>query len=178
MNNCKNICKLCPRLIISQSVTVITVDGTDTLVIDLPARAYNNCEKYCIIVAQTIPTTATILMPVAFSIGGVTTTVYPLTNSCCQQITACGIRTRTKYATRVITTATGGQFRLLGNVCCYPSTNLSSLPVATAPATPANVAVTNRAVSNVATKKASTAKPSTVDTMNVNASTVNVKGGM
>lgn len=153
MSNCRNICRLCDRLIISQSVTVITVDGTDTLVIDLPQRAYNDCEKYCIIVAQAIPTTATILMPVAFSIGGVTTTVYPLTNSCCQQITACGIRTRTKYSTRVITNATGGVFRLLGNVCCYPANNLTSLPVASAGALSANVSANSVATSTSVNKE-------------------------
>ncbi|MDE7104975.1 MAG: hypothetical protein K2O36_03750 [Ruminococcus sp.] len=176
MSNCQNICRLCDRLIISNSVTVVTVDGTDTLVIDIPQRAYNNCGKYCIVVAQAIPAAATILMPVAISIGGVTTTVYPLTNSCCQQITACGIRTRTKYSTRVITTATGGQFRLLGNVCCYPSTNLTSLPVATvAAATPAvQNAIVTRSVANTATKKATATKPSTVDTLTVNAANVTV----
>lgn len=145
MSNCKNICRLCDRLIISQSVTVVTVDGTDTLVIDLPQRAYNCGEKYCIIVAQTIPTTATIQMPVAFSIGGVTTTVYPFVQCECQQITACGVRTRTKYSTCVVTTATGGSFRLMGRVQCYPTNNLMSLPVETVaaatPTTPANVAV-------------------------------------
>lgn len=172
MSNCKNICRLCDRLIISQSVTVITVDGTDTLVIDLPQRAYNDCEKYCIIVAQAIPTTATILMPVAFSIGGVTTTVYPLTNSCCQQITACGIRTRTKYSTRVITNATGGVFRLLGNVCCYPATNLTSLPAPTAGALSASARPV--ATNTTAVKKTSTPKSSTVDNMTVNASNVTV----
>ena len=77
MSNCKSSCKLCDKLIISQSVTIVTVDGTDTLVIDLPARAYNDGCKYCIIIAQAIPTTATIATPVAFSIGGDTTTVYP-----------------------------------------------------------------------------------------------------
>lgn len=182
MSNCKNICKLCDKLIISQSVTVITVDGTDTLVIDLPQRAYNNCCKYCIIVAQAIPATATIQMPVAFSIGGVTTTVYPFVQCGCQQITACGVRTRTKYSTCVSTTATGGVFRLLGRVCCYPSNDLLSLPVPTvaAAATPAvqNAVVTRSVASPTATtataKKASTAKTSTVDTMTVNASNVTV----
>lgn len=169
MSNCKNICKLCPRLIISQSVSVITVDGTDTLVIDLPQRAYNNGCKYCIIIAQSIPTTATIQMPVAFSIGGVTTTVYPFVQCECQQITACGVRTRTKYSTCVSTTATGGVFRLLGRVCCYPSNDLLSLPVATAAVasvTPANGAV-NNSVASAFTKKATTVKSSAVDTMTV-----------
>lgn len=169
MSNCKNICKLCPRLIISQSVSVVTVDGTDTLVIDLPQRAYNNGCKYCIIIGQTIPTTATIQMPVAFSIGGVTTTVYPFVQCGCIQITACGVRTRTKYSTCVSTTATGGVFRLLGRVSCYPSNDLLSLPVSTAAVasvTPANGAV-NNSVASAFTKKATTAKSSAVDTMTV-----------
>lgn len=179
MSNCKNICRLCDRLIISQSVTVITIDGTDTLVIDLPQRAYNNCCKYCIIIAQAIPTAATINMPVAFSIGGVTTTVYPFVQCGCQQITACGVRTRTKYSTCVSTTATGGVFRLLGHVCCYPSNDLLSLPVpTTAAATPAvqSTFATRSVASPTATtaKKTSTTKSSTVDTMTVNASNVTV----
>ena len=34
-----NCYKLCNNLVISDSVTVVTVDGTDTLVIDVPANA-------------------------------------------------------------------------------------------------------------------------------------------
>ena len=30
---CQNVCRLCDKLIISNSVTVITIDGTDTLVV-------------------------------------------------------------------------------------------------------------------------------------------------
>lgn len=128
---CQNSCKLCNNLIISQSVTVITIDGTDTLVIDLPARTYGDGCKYCIVIAQTIPTTATINMPVAFSIGGVTTTVYPFTRCDCSQVTACQIRTRTRYSTRVSTNATGGVFKSLGGLSCCPINNLQSLPVTT-----------------------------------------------
>lgn len=129
---CKPSCKLCKNLVISQSVTVITVDGTDTLVIDLPTRAYNDCCKYCIIVAQTIPATATINMPVAFSIGGDTTTVYPFVKCNCRQVTACQVRTRTRYSTIVETTATGGVFKSLGGLACAcPINALESLPVPT-----------------------------------------------
>ena len=134
--SCNNVCKLCNRLIISNSVTVVTVDGVDTLVIDIPSQSYMNCEKYCIVVAQSIPTTATITMPVAISIGGDTTIVYPITLCNCNQINACAIRTRTKYSTRVYTTATGGTFRLLGNVSCYPQSNLASLPITTTAVAP------------------------------------------
>jgi hypothetical protein len=79
---CKPSCKLCRNLVISQSVTLITVDGTDTLVIDLPARTYaDNC-KICIIIAQTIPNVP-INTPVAFSINGDTTVVYPFVKCDC-----------------------------------------------------------------------------------------------
>lgn len=126
---CKPSCKLCRNLVISQSVTVVTVDGTDTLVIDLPARTYGNGCKYCIVIAQTIPATATINMPVAFSIGGDTTTVYPFTRCDCSQVTACAIRTRTRYSTIVSTNAIGGVFKSLGGLCACPVNVLESLPV-------------------------------------------------
>lgn len=156
--SCSNSCRLCDRLVISQSVTVVTVDGTDTLVIDLPQRAYNNGQKYCIVIAQAIPTTATIAMPVAFSIGGDTTTVYPFVRCDCSQITACGLRTRTRYATRVSTNAISGVFKSLGGISCYPINNLASLP---APATEAVTATTSSTVSetpNKITKTVTTTK--------------------
>lgn len=135
---CKPSCKLCKNLIISTAVTVVTVDGVDTLVIDLPARFYGDGCKYCIVIAQAIPDTATINMPVAFSIGGDTTTVYPFTRCDCSQVTACGIRTRTRYSTVVSTNAIGGVFKSLGGLSCYPTNALESLPV---PATDAGGAV-------------------------------------
>ena len=154
---CKPSCKLCDNLIISQSVTVITVDGTDTLVIDLPARFYGDGCKYCIVIAQTIPTTATIAMPVAFSIGGDTTTVYPFVRCDCSQVTACGIRTRTRYSTRVSTNAVGGVFKSLGGLSCCPSNNLESLPVPVTPA-PAVANVVEAPVAVRTTARATTKK--------------------
>ena len=137
---CKPSCKLCKNLVISQSVTVVTVDGTDTLVIDLPTRAYNDNCKYCIVVAQTIPTTATINMPVAFSIGGDTTIVYPFVRCNCVQVTACQIRTRTRYSTIVETNATSGVFKSLGGLACAcPINALQSLPAPTIAATTLSV---------------------------------------
>lgn len=132
---CKPVCKLCDKLIISQAVTF---NGT-SLVINLPAGAYNNGCKYCIVVAQTIPAATTINAPVVITIG-TGTVQYPLTNRCCAQVTACAIRTRTRYSTCVSTSATGGTFKLLGNTCPCPTNNLQSIngtaPVAEpAPAT-------------------------------------------
>ena len=130
MSNCINKdCRLCRNIVISTAVTVITVDGVDTLVIDVPAGFYSDCRRVCLVVAQTIPTTATINMPVAISIGGDTTTVYPVVNCDCTQVTACAIRTRTKYGLRINTTATSAVFKTLRKLECYPADTLSAIPV-------------------------------------------------
>lgn len=126
--SCKTTCGLCDRLIISSAVTF---DGT-SLVINLPAGAYNDGEKYCIVVAQTIPATTTINAPVVVTIGA-GTVQYPLTNRCCAQVTACAIRTRTKYTTIVSTNATGGTFKALGKLACAPNNALPAID-GTAPA--------------------------------------------
>ena len=120
--NCRNVCKLCDRLVISEE---ITFDGT-SLVVNLPAGSYNNNEKYCIILAQTIPATTTINAPVVFTIGD-GTVEYPLVNRCCRPVTACGVRTRTKYSVCVQTTPTTATFRMLGNPSCQPNNNLRSV---------------------------------------------------
>lgn len=121
-------CRLCDRLIISQAVTFTAPN----LIINLPAGAYQSCERYCIVVAQAIPDATTINAPVFISIGD-GTELYPLNQCNGVQATASGIRTRTRYATKVTTTATGGAFRLLGKICCYPTDNLTSID-GTAPA--------------------------------------------
>ena len=131
--SCKTVCKLCDKLVISQSVTFS--DGN--LIIDLPAGSYNDGCKYCIVVAQSIPATTTINAPVVITIG-TGTQQYPLLKCDCSQATACSIRTRTRYSTCVETTPTSGVFRLLGKTCCAPSNNLRGIngmpPVTPAPA--------------------------------------------
>lgn len=126
--SCKPVCKLCNRLVISQAVTF---DGT-SLVVNLPAGSYGDGCKYCIVVAQAIPAATTITAPVVITIG-TGTVQYPLTNRCCAQVLACGIRTRTRYAVRVATDATGGTFKLLGQPCCSPNNALTAID-GTAPA--------------------------------------------
>ena len=128
--SCKPVCKLCDRQVISRSVTF---EGGN-LVVNLPAGSYANGEKYCIIIADAIPAATTINAPVVITIGD-GTEQYPLTNRCCAQVTACGIRTRTRYSTVVSTNATGGTFKLLGNTCPCPTNNLRSIN-GTAPAEP------------------------------------------
>ena len=125
---CKNVCTLCERLVISQAVTF--ADGT--LTINLPAGSYANGCKYCIVIAQTIPAAATITAPVVITIG-TGTEEYPLTNKGCAQVTACALRTRTRYSVVVSTSATGGTFKMLGRGCCAPNNALASID-GTAPA--------------------------------------------
>ena len=157
MGNCINKdCRLCRNIVISTAVTVVTVDGVDTLVIDIPTGFYPDCRRVCLVVAQTIPTTATITMPVAISIGGDTTTVYPIVGCDCTQITACAIRTRTKYGLRISTNATSAVFKSLSRLPCYPATNLAVIPASATPAGGAVVASTLRT-----TRKTTTAKEAT-----------------
>ena len=130
MCNGNYICQLCPRLILSQAVTF--ADGT--LMINLPAGSYENRKKYCIVIAQAIPDTTTITAPVVITIG-TGTEEYPLTNCAGAQVTANMIRTRTRYATLVSTTATGGAFRLMGNIRGYCPINTLTAIDGTAPAT-------------------------------------------
>ena len=120
---CKNVCRLCDRLIISTAVTFTAGTG---LIITIPEGAYNDGQKYCIVVAQAIPTNTTISAPVFIQIG-TGTELYALDKCDCTQATACSIRTRTKYATRVETTATTGVFKLLGNIACAPNNNLVAI---------------------------------------------------
>lgn len=126
---CKNTCKLCDNLILSTAVTFTAGTG---LVITIPESSYNNNCRYCIVVAQAIPEATTITAPVFIQIGA-GTELYPLNKCDCTQATACSIRTRTRYATRVETSASTGVFKLLGKVACAPNNNLTAID-GTAPA--------------------------------------------
>lgn len=112
--SCKNICKLCDRLILS---TYVVWDATNgKIVVGLPAGTYYNCQKYCIVIAQAIPAAATINAPVVASIGS-SAVQYPIVNCDCSPLTSCGVRTRTKYSTKLSTSGTGAVFRMLGKAC-------------------------------------------------------------
>ena len=126
---CKSVCQVCKKLVISKAINFTD----NTLIVDLPAGSYQDGCKYCIIFAQAIPQTATIGSNVVFTIGS-GTVQYPLVNRCCRPVTACGIRTRTKYSVVVETTASGATFKMLGNPACSPSNNLTAIN-GTAPTT-------------------------------------------
>ena len=119
---CKNVCRLCDNLVISQSVTFTG----GNLIVNIPAGSYANNRKICIVIAQAIPTATTINAPVYVTIG-TGTVLYPLVKKNCRQVTACGLRTRTRYSTCVETTPTGGLFKMLCQPCCSPNNNLTSI---------------------------------------------------
>lgn len=136
--SCPNYKRLCDRLVISEAVTFTG----GNLVINLPEGAYANGEKYCIIVAQTIPVETTIAAPVVITIGDDATTTYPLTNCDCSTVYACSINTRTRYSVCVRTDETSGVFKLLGKLpCSRCSNNLVSLPAPATAATPVAPAI-------------------------------------
>ncbi len=129
--SCIRNCRLCRNFIISQAVTF---DGT-SLIVNLPQRAYNDGCEYCIVIAQTLPETATINAPVVFTIG-TGTTEYPFVNRCCEPILASQVRDRRMYKSMVSTSITSGVFRYSGN-CQLPSistSNAESLPIEETPA--------------------------------------------
>lgn len=131
---CSNIGCLCGRLVISQDVTF----ADDTLLINIPTGAYENGEKYCLIVAQPIPEETTIAARVAITIGDDTTTTYPLVNPNCTNVGACNIRERARYATKVFTNIQDGVFKLLSPLsysCCSNCNANDSLPITTPEAT-------------------------------------------
>lgn len=125
LRNCNS--RLCNKYVISQSVEFTG----GNLVINLPNRAYNNNQVFCVIVAQAIPDTTTINAPVVFTIG-TGTVQFPFLTKCCVQITASQISTRTIYPVRVntdITNTTGtGAFVYVGNRC-LPRTDVVSIEV-------------------------------------------------
>ena len=123
--SCSTHKKLCENLVISQSVTFTG----GNLVVNLPQATYSDGCKYCIVIAQTIPTTTTISAPVVITIG-TDTTQYPLVGCDCNPVLACSINTRTRYSTIVKTDTTSGVFKLLGKVpCSQCANNLASLPI-------------------------------------------------
>ena len=126
MSECVQNCRLCDKFILSQA---ITFDGTN-LVVNLPAGSYGNCQKYCIVLAQSIPEATTINAPVVFTIGD-GTTLYPFLNCDCTPIFASQVRTRRIYPTRVNTAVDTGVFKYVGK-CKLPSnatTTIQALPV-------------------------------------------------
>ena len=146
---CKNVCRLCRNLILSESISFDPT--TNSLDITLPNGVYGNGRKVCNVVAQAIPGSTTINALVNIIVNGIR---YPLQKCNCIQATACEIKSRTKYSTCVVTNTVSGVFRLLGNIYATCPDNLLALPsgTVTTPAV-ANVQVAARTSTTRATKK-------------------------
>lgn len=159
MSNCQNICKICRNLIISTSVDFDPT--TNSLDITIPNNSYRNCQKVCIVVAQTIPASTTINALVNIVING---TRFPLQRCNCTQTTACEIRTRTKYSTRVVTNTVSGAFRMLGRTyaCCHESLETLPIPEVVNGGAVANAQITAYTPNTKTTKTTTTTKKEVV----------------
>ena len=125
--SCPCIGKLCDKFILSQSVTFTD----NTLVINIPNSSYQDGSKYCIVIAQDIPTTTTVASPAVITIGE-GTTQYPLVQSDCTPVYACALSSRTRYSTRVETEIGGGVFKMMGRIPCICAVNTpNALPIET-----------------------------------------------
>lgn len=124
--SCITNCKLCKNLVISTSVTLVG----DDVVIDIPTGCYCDGKKICLVIAQTIPN-APINSNVSISIGGDTTTLYPVLRCDCTPVGVCSLRTRKKYPLRIATTSDSAVFKSLGGLSCQPINNLLSIPAPT-----------------------------------------------
>ena len=112
-------CKLCNNLILS---TAINYDAaTNSVLVGLPANTFENCQKYCIVLAQAIPEAATINSQVLFTIG-TNPTQYPFVNKDCVPVYATQIRTRRIYPIKVNTSINTGVFKYIGS-CPLPCVN-------------------------------------------------------
>jgi hypothetical protein len=153
--SCKNQCRLCDNLIIS---TAVNFDATtNALLINVPAQQYGNGCKYCFIIGQVIPASTTINAQVFITIDG-DVTRYPLVNCDCTPVSACSVRTRTRYSTFVRTDAVSGIFKLQGKLC---SCNTEVLPSIPAPA-PAVAVAELRATPSKVTRTTTTTKKEVV----------------
>lgn len=116
---------MCCNEILTTAVAVTD----DTLVLTIPDSTYINCQNYTLRLAQSIPTTATALMPVVIQIG-TETTQYPLVKKCGHNVYANQLRTRRRY--RVVVAADTARFTVISeNLCGRNCGTVASLPTAT-----------------------------------------------
>lgn len=149
MSECIRNCQLCNKFVLSQAVTF---DGT-SLIINLPAGAYGNGCKYCVVIAQPIPVATTITAPVVFTIG-TDTTQYPFTNCDCTPVYASQVRTRRLYSVRVNTAVGTGVFKYIGKckLPCPTATIPTGLPIPADAVAPVTPAVVNEPIQTFSTK--------------------------
>lgn len=123
---CNTSCNECCNKVFSNTITVETVSGVPTLVVNIPEQSFNNGQRGCLVLIQAIPATATIEMPVAITIGD-GTAYYAVTSCDCNPVTVPMLRTRRRYPFKVVTNATTGVFRILRNLSCASVNNLTTI---------------------------------------------------
>ena len=112
--------KICSHFVVTTAVTF----AADTLVLTLPDDVtYNDGEKYCVVIGQSIPDTTTLNAPVVAVIG-TGTTQFPLLTRCGAPVVSQQVRTRVKYPVISTTSSTGGSLRVLR---CLPDVDSSTL---------------------------------------------------
>lgn len=122
---CKPVCKLCTHFVPARSVTY----ASGVLTVNIPSGTYTSGEKYCLVIADTIPADAIIGAPVVVTIGNSAAT-YPLLKCNGAQVVAGNLRSRYKYSTVFSTNVAGaGAFRLLGKVFCCETNRPASVTV-------------------------------------------------
>lgn len=134
MTQCKN--KICRRAIFSNQISVVTVAGVDTLVINIPTGNYADSGRYCLFLTQEIPA-ANWNSPVAISIGGVTTKVFPLVSCNCNQVIVKQLDNYMRYPVRVSTNG-NGSFKILEGMRCCPTESPAFLTVPSTSTSPAS----------------------------------------
>ena len=112
--------KICSHFVVTTAVTF----AAGTLVLTLPDDVtYNDGEKYCVVIGQSIPDSTTLNAPVV-AVVGAGTTQFPLLTRCGAPVVSQQVRTRVKYPVCSTTSSTGGSLRVL---CCLPSVDSTSL---------------------------------------------------
>ncbi len=124
-----NTCRLCKNLILSAEVTF----AGGVLTINIPEGSYINGKRYCLAITQPIPEATTIGATVVVTIGDGAET-YPLTTCSGAPVTAAALRSYGVYLVQVVTTADGGNFRVLKGLSCAPAVDTLDALTGDAPA--------------------------------------------
>ena len=97
--------------------TAVAVSGTN-LVLTLPEMTFNNCQQYCIRIAQDIPATATL---------------YPIVRKCGHYLYANQVRTRRNYL--LLIAGDTQRFVLInGFICAFNCGTIATIPAPAAAA--------------------------------------------
>ena len=123
---CNTSCNECCNKVFSSTLTIETVNGVDTLVVNIPEQTFRDGQRGCLVITQAIPATATIEMPVAITIGD-GADYYAVTTCSCSPVVVPMLRTRRRYPFKVATNTTTGVFKILKNLSCASVNNLTTI---------------------------------------------------